>query len=108
MQLYYGSLAWIVLVMERWWSALGASENHDAPTFNKSAPLSIQNYTAPLPLRSAHVLWWALLSFGRNSRLVSFLMGYVIALLVFNVFIKYLYWLHDHIIVLFTAILATK
>ncbi len=48
MQLYYGPLAWIVLVMERWWSALGASENHDAPTFKKSAPRSSQNHTALL------------------------------------------------------------
>ncbi len=48
MQLNYGLLAWIVLVMERWWSALGASENHDALTFKKSAPPSIQNHTAPL------------------------------------------------------------
>ncbi len=48
MQLYYGSLAWIVLVMERWWSALGTSENHDAPTFKISAPPSSPNHTTPL------------------------------------------------------------
>ncbi len=40
---------WSLLVMERWWGALGASENHVAPTFKKYAPPSIQNYTAPLP-----------------------------------------------------------
>ncbi len=33
---------------------------------------------------------------------------YVIALLVFNVFMKYLYWLHDHITVLITAMRATN
>ncbi len=40
--------------MERWWSALGARENHDVPTFKKFAPRFIQNHTAPLraPLRS--------------------------------------------------------
>ena len=45
---------------------------------------------------------------ARCRHCMRFLMGYVTALLVFNVFIKYLYWLHDHIIVLFTAIRATK
>ncbi len=74
-------------MMERWWSALGANENHDAPTFKKSAPPSIQNYTAPL---RSHTLMGSFVG-SRNSRPVSFLMGYVIALLVFNVFIKYLY-----------------
>ncbi len=49
---YYGAVA---LVMERWWSALGPDENHNAPTFKKSAPCSIQNRSAPLPL-SAHTL----------------------------------------------------
>ncbi len=48
MQLYYGSLAWIVPEMELWWSALGTSENHDAQTFKKSAPRSSPNHTAPL------------------------------------------------------------
>ncbi len=38
----------IVLVMERWWTALGASENHNAPTFKKSAPPSSKNHTTPL------------------------------------------------------------
>ncbi len=32
--------------MEQWWSALGASENHNVPTFKKSAPHYIQNHTA--------------------------------------------------------------
>ncbi len=36
-------------MMEWQWSALRASENHDAPTFKKSAPPSIQIiYTTPL------------------------------------------------------------
>ncbi len=53
MQLYYGSLAQIELVMKRWWSTLGASENHDAPTFKKSAPRSSQNHIAPLRLHGS-------------------------------------------------------
>ncbi len=61
MQLYYGSLAWIVLVMERWWSALGASENHDAPTFKISAPRSFK--ITPLRshtlFRSLNMIGWA-------------------------------------------------
>ncbi len=32
--------------MKQWWSALGASENHDVPTCKKSTPHSIQNHTA--------------------------------------------------------------
>ncbi len=30
----------MLLMMERWSTALGVSENHDAPTFKKSAPPS--------------------------------------------------------------------
>ncbi len=33
----------MLLVMEQWWTALGTSENHDAPTFKKSAPPSSKN-----------------------------------------------------------------
>ncbi len=37
-------------------------KNHDAPTFKISAPPSIQNYTAPLPLRS-HTLMGSIVFF---------------------------------------------
>ncbi len=37
---------WHELYSWWWWSALRASENHDVPTFKKSAPRSIQNHTA--------------------------------------------------------------
>ncbi len=48
MQLVYimGIWPWIELVIEWLWNALRASENHNVPTFKKSAPHSIQNRIA--------------------------------------------------------------
>ncbi len=39
---------WHELYLWWWWSALGESENHNSPSFKKSAPRSSKNHTAPL------------------------------------------------------------
>ncbi len=79
--------------MERWWSALGASENHDAATFKKSAPSSSKNHTALLRAPLTYSDGFYCLLSDRATRIrfrngVSFLMGYVIVLLVLNYFMK--------------------
>ncbi len=82
MQLYYGLLAWIVLVMKRWWNALGASENLYAPNLLKSASPSIQNDTAPLRAPSR-----TLMGFIVICRIVQLVSGLDMVWVFFNRFI---------------------
>ncbi len=54
LNMHYITGRWHELYLWWWWSTLGASENHDAPTLKKSAPRSHRSTMRSAPL----ILWF--------------------------------------------------